>query len=272
MWQHGLMPLTAADYPHFPFTNGSDKNGWASSVSIRLESFHNAVGCLRCFDATKTTEDKKPHFNWFDRDNCFIAGVKKAPQYTDLFWVLFLEVASNTGEYGKRIVDANTPKEIEDLRSTTVRVVVQEDRDECINVEIPLISAEMRAMVDNICYMAVYGHRTMFEKISLTRRAAFAQYTLKVARDYEDEFYASWKSYRAAHPVETVSRLKDEDSETERLLSVLMGDDDDGPALAGAAAAAAIPAEAARAAPEDARPAPVAARPAPVAAAPAAAD
>ena len=237
-WQHGLMPLAAADYPLFPFTHGSDQKGWAGNSNLRLETYHNAVGSLRCFDATKTTADKRPHFNWFDRDNCFIAGVKKAPQYTDLFWVLFLKVAANTGDHGKRIVDANTPQEIEALRSTTVRVVAQDDT-EIINVEIPLISAEMRAMVDNICYMSVYGHRSMFEKISLNRRAAFAQYTLKAARDYEEEFYASWKSYRAAHPAVTVARLKDEDSESERLLSVLMGDDDDGPAPAGAAAAAA---------------------------------
>ena len=150
---------------------------------------------------------------------------------------IFLKVAANTGDHGKRIVEANTPQEIEALRSTPVRVVAQEDT-EVINVEISLISAEMRAMVDNICYMSVYGHRSMFEKISLNRRAAFAQYTLKAARDYEEEFYASWKSYRAAHPVEKVLRLKDDDSESERLLSVLLGDDDDGPAPARAAAAA----------------------------------
>ena len=126
-WQRGAMPMNASDYPHFPFTHGSDKKGWAGNVSLRLESFHNAIGSLRCFDATKTTENKKPHFNWFDRDNCFIAGVKKAPQYTALFWVLFFDIAANIGDYGKRIVDATTPKEIEDLRSTTLRVVVQED-------------------------------------------------------------------------------------------------------------------------------------------------
>ena len=266
-WQRGAMPMNASDYPHFPFTHGSDKKGWAGNVSLRLESFHNAIGSLRCFDATKTTENKKPHFNWFDRDNCFIAGVKRAPQYTKLFWELFLEVASNTGDYGKRIVDATTPQEIEALRSTTLRVVVQEG-DDFVNVEIPLISAEMRAMVDNICYMAVYGHRSMFEKISLARRTAFAQHTLKAAREYEDEFYESWKSYRAAHPVETMRVQAEEDSETERLISVLNGDDDDGPAPAGAAAAAAA-APAPAAAPAAAAPAPAAA---PAAAAPAAAD
>jgi hypothetical protein len=28
-WQHwpGMFPMTAADYPNFPFTNGSDKKG-----------------------------------------------------------------------------------------------------------------------------------------------------------------------------------------------------------------------------------------------------
>ena len=107
-----------------------------------------------------------------------------------------------------------------------------------LNVEINLISVEIRVMVDNICYMSVYGHQTMLEKISLTWRAAFYEYTLKIVWDYEDEFYASWKSYSAAHPVETAVRPKGEDSETERLLSVLMGDDDDGPAPLGAAAAA----------------------------------
>jgi hypothetical protein len=41
----------------------------------------------------------------------------------------------------------------------------------------------------------------MFEKISMTQRAAFNEYTLKIAIDYEDEFYASWKSYCAEHLV-----------------------------------------------------------------------
>jgi len=61
-----------------------------------------------------------------------------------------------------------------------------------MNVDRPLISAEIRAMVDNICYMSVYGHRSMFEKISVTRRAAFNNYTLKIAIVHEDEFYAFW--------------------------------------------------------------------------------
>jgi hypothetical protein len=238
--QHGLMPLAAADYAKYPFTAGADKKNFAGSVSLRVESFHNAVGCLRCFDATKTTPDKKPHFNWWDRDNCFIAGLKKAPQYTHLFWVLFFKVAANLGDKGKQIVGATTPAAIDALRAEMVKVVKQEGA-ELMTVEIPLISAEIRAMVDNICYMSVYGHRTTFEKIPVTRRAAFNEYTLRIAKDYEDEFYNSWKSYRAENPAETAERNPGGDSDVERLINALDGSDDE-PDGAAAAAAAAVPA------------------------------
>jgi hypothetical protein len=80
-----------------------------------------------------------------------------------------------------------------------------QEGSEYMNVDRPLISAEIRAIVENICYMSVYGHQSMFEKISVTRRAAFNDYTLKIEIDYEDEFYASWKSYHAEHPFETAS-------------------------------------------------------------------
>jgi hypothetical protein len=234
------MPLTTADYPHFPFTAGSEKKGWAGTISLRLESYHNAVGSLRCFDATKTSPDKKPHFNWFDRDNCFIAGVRRAPPYTHLFWVLFFKVAANLGDASKAILDANSPAEIDALRLKKVKVVIQDGTD-FVTQEVKLISDEIRSMVDNICYMAVYGHKSMFEKISGARRAAFKEYALKVAREYEDEFYESWKSYRAEHPVEAAVSLEQENSECERMMNTLLGDDDaagHGAAPAAAAAAA----------------------------------
>ncbi len=63
-----------------------------------------------------------------------------------------------------------------------------QEGSEFINVDRQLISAEIRALVDNICYMSVYGHWSMFEKTSVTLHAAFNEYTLKIAFDYEDEF------------------------------------------------------------------------------------
>ncbi len=152
---------------------------------------------------------------------------------------LFFKVAANLGDKGKQIVEENSPEAIEALRTETVRLVVQVG-SEFINVDRPLISTEIRAMLDTICYMSVHGYRSMFEKTSVTRRAAFNEYTLKIAIDYEDEFYSSWKSNRAEHPVEIVERSRGEDFECERLINVLMGDDDDGAGPAPAAGPAPV--------------------------------
>jgi hypothetical protein len=80
-----------------------------------VESFHNAVWSLRCFDETNSTADKKPHFNWFDHDNTFIAGLRRAPPYAYLFWVLFFKVAANLGDASNEIMEANSSAEIDAL-------------------------------------------------------------------------------------------------------------------------------------------------------------
>ncbi len=87
--------------------------------------------------------------------------------------------------------------------------------------------------------MSVHGHRTTFEKIPVTRRAAFNDFTLEIARECEDEFYNSWKSYRAEHPAK---RSGGGDSEVERLINVLIGNDDEPGGVPDVPAAAALPA------------------------------
>jgi hypothetical protein len=236
------MPMTRAEYPDYPFSCAT-----SAVSSLRLESFHLAVGNLRCFDASKNTAEKKPYFNWFDRDNSFIAGVKKAPPYTEVFWIMFFKIASNLGDMCKEICNASTDAEIEALRKKRIKVDVLVDNDIVVE-ERSLISPELRSMVDNICYMAVYGHNTLFEqRVPLARRIAFRDYALKVATDKEDQFYASWKSYRAANPVDSrAGGGNADDSESEKLLKLLAGDSDeeaapDGSAAAPAAAAVAVP-------------------------------
>ena len=160
--------------------------------------------------------------------------------YIHLFWLSFFKVAFNLRDASKEIMEANSPGEIDALRLKKVKVVIH-DGNNFITKEVKLISDEIRSMVDNICYMAVYGHKSMFEKISGARRAAFKEYALKVARDYEDEFYESWKSYRAEHPVEAAVSLEQDNSECERMMNTLLGDDD--AAGHGAAPAAAAAAE-----------------------------
>ena len=88
--------------------------------------------------------------------------------------------------------------------------------------------------------MSVYGHRSLFETVPPARRAAFNNSTLPGARDYEDQFYESWKRYRAANQVQLSREDGGDNSESERLVTLLMGaDDDNGGGAAGAAAGAA---------------------------------
>jgi hypothetical protein len=81
------MPLDTKSYPGYPLTSGQPK-----PATIRIENFHQAVGLIRCFDATKTAPERRIKCDWYDRDSEFLKGAKKIPQYTDLFWALFFLV------------------------------------------------------------------------------------------------------------------------------------------------------------------------------------
>ena len=214
--QQGLCPPTTRDYSKYPFTSG-DK---IDHSSPRMESFHLTVGFLRCFDAKATDEEKKIHFNWWDRDNKFSSGVRKAPPYTEIFWILFFKVAANLGDISKEILEASSPEEIDLLRSKTVKVVVEEDGD-LITKEIKMISTAIRAMVDNICYLSVYGHPSnLNEKCPAARTLAFTAMAAKIATDNEDRFYEGWKSYRASNPV-VKDREGGDASDTDRIMKLL---------------------------------------------------
>jgi hypothetical protein len=65
-----------------------------------------------------------------------------------------------------------------------------------------MISTAIRSMVDNICYMSVYGHpSTSSAKCPAARTLAFTAMATKAASDHEEKFYEGWKSYRASNPV-----------------------------------------------------------------------
>ena len=220
--QCGLFPLSQRDYPEHPFSNGN-----SATPTLRLENFQLAVGNLRCFDATKNSPDRKPYFNWFDPENCFISGARRAPPYTVIFWIMWFKVVPQLGDAANQILKAQTPAEIDELRMKKIKMDVM-DGDEFITKEVSFISPELRAMVDNIIFMSVYGHNSLFEqRVSVGRRTAFREYALKAARDNEDEFYASWKRYRAAHPVDGTGEGADTDeSESERIRKQMDGDSD----------------------------------------------
>jgi len=145
------MPVGKADYSKFPLTSGPKP-----FYSDRIQSFHLAVAHLRCFDARLTTI-KIPdpiRFNWWDRDNDFIRGVRRVPPYTLLYWTM--------GEF--------------------------------INIETPILSTNFRAMIDNMLFVGCYGHKQMFEdRVPQASIVAFRNAAVKIAREQEASFYYLWK-------------------------------------------------------------------------------
>jgi hypothetical protein len=124
-----------------------------------------AVAHLRCFDARRTRPDSSIKFNWWDRDNDFIKGVRRVPPYSDLFWAMFYKIAPFLGGMKKIILDAKTAEDVEDIRKMTVKVSIpdEENEGEFKTKDVPLLSTALWAMMDNMLFLACYGHKVMFE-------------------------------------------------------------------------------------------------------------
>ena len=77
--------------------------------------------------------------------------------------------------------------------------LVDLDNRVIVVLEERLISPQIRAMIDNVCHMSVYGHqsRMLESRLPLSRISGFAKYALKAARDNEADFYESWKRHLA---------------------------------------------------------------------------
>jgi hypothetical protein len=69
---------------------------------------------------------------------------------------------------------------------------------EFIVVQVPLLSVDVRAMIDNMLFVACYGHKNFFEdRVPQTTILAFRNVTLRNSRENEDNFYYLWKQYLA---------------------------------------------------------------------------
>ncbi len=122
-----------------------------------------AVAHLRSFDARLTRPDGSIKFNWWDRDNDFIKGVRRVLPYTELSWAMFYKITPFLGGMKKLILDAKTAEDLEDIRKMTVKVTIPdgENEGEFSTREVPLLSTEVRAMIDNMLFLAraCYGHK-----------------------------------------------------------------------------------------------------------------
>jgi hypothetical protein len=104
-----------------------------------------------------------------------------------------------------------------------------------------VISDAFRTMVDKMCYLAVFGNKTVFEaKVPATTRAQFHNYIMDLHKGdaARAKFAEAWKEYVRANPPaleETRNKAMDED-----MIKIFgLDESDDEPAAAGAATSAA---------------------------------
>ncbi len=87
------------------------------------------------------------------------------PPYTDLFWAMFYKIVLFLACMKKLILDAKTVEDVEDIRKMTVKVTIPDEQNEgeFSTREVPLLSTEVLVMIDNMHFLACYGHKVMFE-------------------------------------------------------------------------------------------------------------
>ena len=227
------MPVGRADYPKYPFTAGAKP-----CYSERLQSMHWAVAHLRCFDAKLTSPDGAIKFNWWDRNNDFIRGVRRVPPYTTLYWTMLFKIAPFLGGLKKLILEAKTSKDIEAIRKMRVTLPVPDEHNEgeIINMETPLLSTNFRAMIDNMLFEGCYGHKIMFEdRVPQASIVSFRNAAVKIAREQEDSFYYLWKEYLKANGSPSDSAVAEQAVQV-KVTDVMGGNDDEGVYAAPAAA------------------------------------
>ncbi len=102
-------------------------------------------------------------------------------------------------------VQAQTPAEIDAVKSMTTKIVETDDDDNFVTKDMQVIGVPVRMMVDMMCFTGAsrYGHKSMLESVRTNQafRQAFQVFSQQIAADRGDEFWASWKDFRLRNPV-----------------------------------------------------------------------
>ena len=226
------MPVGRADYTKFPLTSGPKP-----FYSERIQSFHWAIANLRCFDARLSKPDGSVKFNWWDRSNDFIKGVRTVPPYTALYWTMLYKIAPFLGGLKKLILEAKTEKDVDAIRKMRVVLPVPDEQNEgeFINVDQPLLSINFRSMIDNMLFIGCYGHKQMHEdRVPEHSILAFKNAAVKIAREQEDSFYYLWKEHLKA--IGNSSESSAAEQAVHGKVNDMLGADDDAGYVAPAAA------------------------------------
>jgi hypothetical protein len=86
----------------------------------------------------------------------------------------------------------------------TTKTACTDDDDGYVTQEIRVISIPICMIIDMMAFKGAYGHKTALEtkRTNPAFREAFQVYPTEMATNREDEFWASWKDFRARYPVE----------------------------------------------------------------------
>ena len=87
----------------------------------------------------------------------------------------------------------------------TTKIACTDEDDGYVTKEIRVISIPIRMIIDMMALTGAYGHKTALETKRTNpafRREAFRVYSTEIVTNREDEFWSSWKDFRARYPVE----------------------------------------------------------------------
>ena len=86
----------------------------------------------------------------------------------------------------------------------TAKIVCTDEDDSYVTKDMCIISIPIRMIIDMMAFTGAYGHKTALEtkRTNPAFRDAFRVYSTEMATNREDEFWSSWKDFRARYPVE----------------------------------------------------------------------
>ena len=86
----------------------------------------------------------------------------------------------------------------------TTKIACTDDDDGYVTQELRVISIPIRMIIDMMAFTGAYGHKTALEtkRTNPAFRDAFRVYSTEMATNREDEFWSSWKDFRARYPAE----------------------------------------------------------------------
>ncbi len=125
--------------------------------------------------------DGRIKFHFWDRDTDFIKGVRTF----DEVGAMFYKFAPFLGGMKNVILEAKTAQDVDAIRKMLVKVSIPDKKNEgeFIVGQVPLLSDDVRAMIDNMLFVACYGHKEMFEdRVPQTTMLAFRNVALRNSR------------------------------------------------------------------------------------------